>query len=116
MISMAGAERGPGGHARGAGRADLCGLLRVTRVPFPAPSSRRTSQPCACVGSQTTRSGMSQTRTPRVMAPRAVVTQTLSPSAVPASLAVAADIRACTGRAVPARNGSPSCILPVSIS
>ena len=46
--------RGGGGavrsQARGGGQADHCGLLRVTRVPFQAPSSRRTSQPSACAG------------------------------------------------------------------
>ena len=59
---------------------------------------------------------MAVTRTSTVTAPVAVDTVTLPPSAVPACAAVAADIRATTGRAVPARNGSPSLIRPVSIS
>ncbi len=74
----------------------------------------RTALPAELAGSQTTRSGMSAISTGTVIAPRPVATVTLPPSAVPASAAVAADIRATAARAVPARFGSPSCIRPAS--
>ena len=67
-------------------------------------------------GSQTTRSGITVTSAGTVRAPRLVLMVILSPSATPISRAVAADSRANTGRAVPARNGSPSCIRPASRS
>ena len=75
----------------------------VTRLPCPAASSRRAAHPAELAGSHTTRSGMSVTSTGTVTAPAAVATVTLPPSAAAASAAVAADILATGGRAVPAR-------------
>src|SRR3984893_17188036 len=111
------------------------GLLSVTVAPCPAPSAARSVElacssgppgygaPDAMVasgspaaGSQTTWSAIGTTSTGTVTEPRSVATVTLSPSAVPASAAVAADIPAPTGRAVPASDGSPSCIVPLSSS
>src|SRR5579875_793493 len=95
------------------------GLLSVTVLPWPAPSSARTvgcrpGSPAA--GSQTTWSAIGTTSTGTVTEPRPVATTTLSPSATPAAAAVAADILATTDRAVPASAGSPSVIRPPSSS
>src|SRR5580692_6919397 len=114
---------------------DHSGLLSVTVAPCPAPSSARMvlagpgspgygTPGLGCVavcgrpaaGSQTTWSAIGTTSTGTVTEPRPVATVTLSPSAMPASAAVAADILASTGRAVPASEGSPSCIRPLSSS
>src|SRR5580704_11274938 len=117
------------------------GLLSVTMAPCPAPSwARMVVPPCTAAsgspgygtfsavvgsaparaspaaGSQTTWSAIGTTSTGTVTEPRSVATVTLSPSAVPASAAVPADIRATTGLAVPASEGSPSCIVPLSSS
>src|SRR5580693_6549944 len=114
------------------------GLLSVTVVPCPAPSWARMVVPAwsassgspgygglsataparasPAAGSQTTWSAIGTTSTGTVTEPRSVATVTLSPSAMPASAAVAADILASTGRAVPASEGSPSCIRPLSSS
>ena len=70
---------------RHAGQATHSALLRVTRLPCPATSSRRISEPADRVGSHTTRSGMTATSTGRVSEPRPVATVTLPPSEVPAS-------------------------------
>src|SRR4029077_13145145 len=112
------------------------GLLRVTVAPCPAPSRAAMVGPAwaaasaspgygaiaallagrPAAGSQTTWSAIGTTATGTVTDPRSVATVTLSPSATPASAAVAGDIRATAGRAVPARAGSPSCIRPLSSS
>src|SRR6202041_2920854 len=94
------------------------GLLSVTMAPWPAPSSARRVVPPGrpAAGSQTTWSAIGTSSTGAFTEPWSVTTDTLSPSARPASAAVAADIRATTGRAVPARDGSPSCMRPLSSS
>src|SRR6201999_2117872 len=69
-------------------------LLRVTRLPCPAPRSRRTAEPGLLVGSHTTPSAISVTYSGTVTAPVSVDTDTLSPSASPASAAVAGETRA----------------------
>ena len=107
-------EAGQRGVGRGRGARQFHGwLLRLTRVPCPARSWRRTSQPCAWVGSHARR--VRHVRDPHVGGdrPGGGGRDDLTPVAR-ASPAVAADIRATTGRAVPARNGSPSLIRPVS--
>src|SRR6185437_969514 len=78
-------------------------LLRVTLLPWPAPRSARTAAPELLVGSHTTPSLMSVTSTGTVTEPAEVATVTLSPLATPAAAAVAAETRATTDRAVPAR-------------
>ena len=121
------------------------GLLSVTVAPCPAPSAARTvvlvcparswlpgygtpaegasgsassgsASGSPAAGSQTTWSAIGTTSTGTVTEPRSLATVTLSPSARPASAAVVADTLATTGRAVPARDGSPSCMRPLSSS
>src|SRR5437763_1348597 len=75
------------------------GLLRVTRLPWPATRSARVAEPGELAGSQTTPSTISVTATGTVTEPAAVATVTLSPSSTPASAAVVADTRATTRRA-----------------
>src|SRR5207342_1612890 len=132
--------RGRRQHVRQRPLKPHSGLLRVTIAPCPAPSRAQMVDPAwtagpvspgcrvspeyvaisapfpgrPAAGSQTTWSAIGTTSTGTVTDPRSVATVTLSPSAAPASAAVAADIRATTGRAVPARAGSPSCIRPLS--
>src|SRR6202044_2668134 len=92
-------------------------LLRVTRLPWPAPRSARTALPGLLVGSHTTPSAIfSVTSSGTVTEPSAECTITLSPSRRSAWAAVTGEIRATTGRAVAARYGSPSCIRPASTS
>ena len=102
------AEAGADGSS-GLGRG-----FRVTGVRDALGRRARPGSPAA--GSQTTWSAIGTTSTGTVTEPRSVATVTLSPSATPASAAVAADILATTGRAVPASDGSPSCIRPLSSS
>src|SRR5208282_5717251 len=115
------------------------GLLSVTMAPCPTPRWARMVVPAGAAasgspgygtlsavfgsapararpaaGSQTTWSAIGTTSTGTVTEPQPVATVTLSPPATPASAAVAADILATTGRAVPASDGSPSCIVPLS--
>src|SRR6202042_1084435 len=88
-------------------------LLRVTRLPWPAPRSARTALPGLLVGSHTTPSTIfSVTSSGTVTEPSALCTITLSPSCRPASAALTGEIRATTGRAVAARYRSPALTIP----
>src|SRR5262249_18298057 len=114
VVDQGGGGRGlrAGQHQAGAGNHSA--LLTVTRLPWPAPSSRRTEQPAEFVGSQTTRSGIAVISAGTRRSPRVVATLTLAPAPPPAPAGVAADISAAAGRAAPARFGSPSCMRPAS--
>ena len=93
------------------------GLAAASGSPgYGALSAAAPARASPAAGSQTTWSAIGTTSTGTVTEPRSVATVTLSPSATPASAAVAGDILATTGRAVPASDGSPSCIRPLSSS
>src|SRR5690606_2780928 len=83
-----------------------------TTSPATAPRSRVTEMPFEFDGTHTTRSGRSAIRTGMTTPPSPILI--LSPSDTPISAAVAAEISAVAGRAVPARYGSPSWSLPSS--
>src|SRR5208282_5852675 len=132
---------GSGQHLRQPPWLDHSGLPSVTMAPCPTPRWARMVVPAwaaasespgygtlspavparapwgsPAAGSQTTWSAIGTTSTGTVTEPRPVATVTLSPSAAPAPAAVAADILATTDLAVPASDGSPSCIRPLSSS
>src|SRR5579875_163705 len=65
-------------------------------------------QPAEFAGSHTTRSGISAISAGTVTEPARVLTLTRPPALTPASAAVAADILATAGRAVPARSACPA--------
>ena len=85
-----------------------------TRSATFAPSRPGVPMPSIRAGTQTTPSIMSVTATGSVIALDGPRTETRSPSRTPSAAALDADSRATSGRAVPARWGSPSSPRPPS--
>ena len=88
--------------------ADSPSATMATTVPTDAPNVAATADPAELSGSHTTRSGISVTSSGNEMAPRGLLTVTRSPSVGADFGRGGSESRTTAGRAVPARNASPS--------